>query len=186
MHLSINLCIATWISNGFTILVLHGMGITQPTWKGNIVTYLFIYNLQRSFVVMILLCFCWIISWVFSTTQWTHYITFKLADTNIDNMASLSPHNVVPSKAWKDKLVLLHIILNLPLHFVQIHHNILKIYVLFYQYEFCKWDLVCFPCNMCMQDENAEAAEYLLQRETIPLCLNIMEMGNEPSKTVCS
>ncbi|XP_037480951.1 CCR4-NOT transcription complex subunit 9-like [Triticum dicoccoides] len=35
-----------------------------------------------------------------------------------------------------------------------------------------------------VKDENAEAAEYLLQRETIPLCLNIMEMGNEPSKTV--
>ncbi|XP_020164283.1 uncharacterized protein [Aegilops tauschii subsp. strangulata] len=35
-----------------------------------------------------------------------------------------------------------------------------------------------------VKDENTEATEYVLQCETIPLCLNIMEMGNEPSKTV--
>ncbi|XP_044318822.1 CCR4-NOT transcription complex subunit 9 isoform X2 [Triticum aestivum] len=35
-----------------------------------------------------------------------------------------------------------------------------------------------------VKDENTKATEYLLKCETIPLCLNIMEIGNEPSKTV--
>lgn len=35
-----------------------------------------------------------------------------------------------------------------------------------------------------VKDEDTEVTIYLLQSETIPLCLKIMEIGNEPSKTV--